>query len=198
PWSLGDEVARHARAWLDLRYRLLPYLWGCIEIATRTGLPVMRAMALAFPRDRAARAFEEQFMFGPSLLVAPILKPGHAVEVWLPEGGWYDFWTGQRVEGGRMLRIHNVPLDRLPVYVREGHIVALGRPVSHTGQIDRKHPIAEVRAYGMPANEPVAGDGVLSLRFEGPRVYLSGAGDASLRLYDCTATRESAAIAFGR
>ena len=198
PWSLGGEVARHARTWLDLRYRLLPYLWGCIEMATRTGLPVMRAMALAFPRDRAARAFEEQFMFGPSLLVAPILKPGHAVEVWLPEGGWYDFWTGQRVEGGRMLRAHHVPLDRLPVYVRDGHIVALGRAVSHTGQIDRKHPIDELRVYGMPSNEPVAGDGALALRFEGPRAYLSGAGQASLRVYDCTATRESTAIAFGR
>jgi hypothetical protein len=50
----------------------------------------------------------------------------------------------------------------------------------------------------MPTNEPVAGDGVLSLRFEGPRAYLSGAGDAGLRVYDCTAKRESTAIAFGR
>lgn len=198
PWSLGAEVARHARAWLDLRYRLLPYLWGCVEIATRTGLPVMRAMALAFPRDRAARAFEEQFMFGPSLLVAPVLKAGHAAEIWLPEGGWYDFWTGARIDGGRALRLANIPLDRLPVYVREGHVLALGRAVAHTGEIDRKNPIAEIRAYGMPATEPVVGEATLSLRFDGPRLILSGAPTAELHVYGCTATREGPAIVFAR
>jgi hypothetical protein len=137
-------------------------------------------------------------MFGPSLLVAPVLKAGHAVEIWLPEGGWYDFWTGARIDGGRALRLANIPLDRLPVYVREGHVLALGRAVAHTGEIDRKNPIAEIRAYGMPATEPVVGEATLSLRFDGPRLILSGAPTAELHVYGCTATREGPAIVFAR
>ncbi len=198
PWSLGEDVARHARAWLDLRYRLLPYLWGCVEIATRTGLPVMRAMALAFPKDRAARAFGEQYMFGPSILVAPILKPGGAVDVWLPEGDWYDFWTGTRIAGGRQMRVDNVPLDRLPVYVRAGHVLALGRSVAHTGEIDRRNPVAEIVAYGMPETPPVIGDGLLSLAAEGAGMAIDGAPDARLRAYDCVAVRQGKRIVFKR
>jgi alpha-D-xyloside xylohydrolase len=198
PWAQGDEVARHARAWMGLRYRLLPYLWGCVAVAVRTGLPVMRAMALAFPRDRAARGFEEQYMCGPSLLVAPIVKPGGAVDVWLPEGGWRDFWTGEKVAGGRQIRVRDVPLDRLPVYVREGQVIAFGRDVAHTGEIDRKAPVAEIAAYGFPEAEPVIGDGVLAFDVDGARTALSGAGNARLRLYGCTASREGGTIIFGR
>jgi alpha-D-xyloside xylohydrolase len=91
-----------------------------------------------------------------------------------------------------------VPLDRLPVYVREGHILALGKAVAHTGEIDRKNPVDEIRAYGMPTTAPVVGDGVLSLEFEGARAILSGAPDARLRVYEGTVAREGSVIVFGR
>ncbi|MFY7779779.1 MAG: glycoside hydrolase family 31 protein, partial [Tagaea sp.] len=197
PWALGDAVKRHARAWMTLRYRLLPYLWACARDAVRTQLPVMRAMALAFPKDRAARAFEEQFMCGPSLLVCPILKPGDAVDVWLPEGVWYDFWTGEKLAGGRQMRAANVPLDRLPVYVRGGHAIALGRAVMHTGEIDRNDPIEEIAFYGEPTITPLAGDGALTLDVERGRPILSGAPRAKLVGYGCTPRREAGRIVFG-
>lgn len=198
PWALGDDVARHARAWIALRYRLLPYLWGCVEIAARTGLPVMRAMALAFPRDRAARAFEEQFMCGPSILVAPIVKPGGAVDVWLPAGDWHDFWTGEPVAGGRQLRVENVPLDRLPVYVRTGHVIAMGRDVAHTGQIDRRAPFDEIVAYGLPSTTPVAADGLLTLEAEGLAMAVSGTGPVRVRTYGCRSRRDGTRVIFER
>ncbi|MCA3267652.1 MAG: glycoside hydrolase family 31 protein [Azospirillum sp.] len=197
PWALGDAVKRHARAWMTLRYRLLPYLWACARDAVRTQLPVMRAMALAFPKDRAARAFEEQFMCGPSLLVCPILKPGDAADVWLPEGTWYDFWTGEKLAGGRQMRAANVPLDRLPVYVRGGHAIALGRAVMHTGEIDRNDPIEEIAFYGEPTITPLAGDGALTLDVERGRPILSGAPRAKLVGYGCTPRREAGRIVFG-
>ena len=88
PWSYGEEAERAAMAALELRYRLLPYLWRAVQQASATGLPVQRAMALACPGDRVARSFENQFFCGDDLLVAPCLQPGGEVEVYLPAGRW--------------------------------------------------------------------------------------------------------------
>jgi alpha-D-xyloside xylohydrolase len=147
PWSFGDEAEAIARRWLDLRMRLVPYLHATARHAATSGLPVMRAMALAFPEDRVARGFETQFMCGEALLVVPIIRAGGGAEWWLPEGGWEDFWTGERHEGGRVLRLEGVPLDRLPVFGRAGASLPLGRVVQHTGEIDVANPVEELRAF---------------------------------------------------
>ena len=76
PWIFGDRVEAIVRDWLTLRYRLIPYLEGCLAEAERTGLPPMRAMPLAFPDQPESWAFDTQYLFGPDLLVAPILRPG--------------------------------------------------------------------------------------------------------------------------
>jgi alpha-D-xyloside xylohydrolase len=107
----------------------------------------MRAMPLSFPRDRAARVFDTQYLLGPSLLIAPVIRPGGRVEVWLPEGEWYDFWTGTRLDGPRAVEVM-APLDQIPVFGRAGHVVPLGRVVQHTGEIDPANPIEEHRAFG--------------------------------------------------
>ncbi len=189
PWSYGDEAESVARQWLDLRMRLVPYLHAVARDAASTGLPVMRAMALAFPDDRAARGFEEQFCCGPALLVAPILRPGGITELWLPAGGWYDLWTGERHEGGRLLRLSGLKLDRMPVFGREGHLLPLGRAVQHTGEIDAAHPVDEVVAFGLPAVPPLAGLG-LSLS----QGHLSGA--PRVRAMGCSAEADGAGWRF--
>lgn len=117
PWEFGPEAERIAREWLALRYRLIPYVEQCAAEASQSGLPVMRAMPLAFPADRVAWSFEEQYLFGPRFLVAPVLRPGGAVTVYLPAGEWVDFWTGERVTGPQLVE-RNMPLDRIPVYER--------------------------------------------------------------------------------
>jgi alpha-D-xyloside xylohydrolase len=147
PWSFGPEAEEIARRWLELRMRLVPYLHATAAEAVTTGLPVMRAMALAFPDDRIAHRFETQFMCGPALLVAPITQPGGGATLWLPDGVWHDFWTGARHDGGRVLRVAGVPLDRLPVFGRAGQELPLGRVVQHTGEIDAADPIEEVRRF---------------------------------------------------
>ncbi len=125
PWSYGPAAERHAMAALELRYRLLPYLLRTIEQAAATGLPVQRPMVLAFPGDRAAWAFEDQFMFGDDLLVAPCLQPDGRVTVYLPEGDWRRFPDG-RVFDGRRVHELRLALDQIAVFARPGASIALG------------------------------------------------------------------------
>lgn len=149
PWEFGEEAERVVRRWLEWRYRLLPYLEACAFEASRTGMPVARAMALAFPEDRLAWGFEEQYMLGPSLLVAPVIAPGGGARFYLPAGGWYDVWTGERMDGPLAVE-RSMPLDRIPVFGREGHILILGPAVQHTGELGSGPQIDEAWTFGTP------------------------------------------------
>jgi alpha-D-xyloside xylohydrolase len=159
PWWYGDEAVEIVRRYARLRYRMLPYIWAAAREATETALPVVRPMHLAFPHDPGAASIETQYMFGPSLLVAPVLNPEGRVRVYLPAGEvWYDFWTNERVEGGRWLHL-SVPLDTLPLYVRGDAIVAFGPEMEHTGQ-KRWEPL-ELRVWcEREAQARVGGEGV--------------------------------------
>jgi alpha-D-xyloside xylohydrolase len=149
PWAFGDEAQAIARQWIEFRYRLLPYLQHVIAQAVATGLPVMRAMPLAFPANALTRAYETQFMCGDALLVAPIVAAGGEVDVALPPGGWYDLATRQRVAGRQVIR-YRAALDRLPVFGREGFALPLGPVVQHTGEIDATRPLDALYVFGNP------------------------------------------------
>lgn len=150
PWAFGAEVEAVCRKWLAFRYRLVPYLETCAASATTTGMPVMRAMPLAFPRNALLRAYDTQFMCGDALLVAPVLRPGGEIEVALPPGHWYDLNTRQRYAGRQILR-YRATLDQFPVFGREGHVLPLGRAVQHTGEIDPAAPLELAWIFGKPA-----------------------------------------------
>lgn len=124
PWYFGEDAIRVAREFGLLRKRLLPYLMDCAREASATGWPLMRPMALEFPDDPACRAAETQYLLGPALLVVPVLEPGGHVEYYVPEGGWTDHFTGVRYEGPRWVT-DTVPLDRLPLLVRDGEVQPL-------------------------------------------------------------------------
>jgi alpha-D-xyloside xylohydrolase len=174
PWGLGEQTEQVARQWLLFRYRLIPYIYGAMEQAAATGLPLMRAMALAFPHDRAARAYEMQYLFGEALLVAPITAAGGSTEVWFPAGSaWYDLGTGERIEGGQARRVHKT-IDQLPVYGREGHILCLGPEVQHTGQINLQQPIDQVWLFGVPRHAPCVMQSAVSFKAAANGGWLSG------------------------
>ncbi len=168
PWHFGEEALRIVRAWLEWRYRLLPYLQACAIAAHETGLPVMRAMPLEFPADPLAATFDEQYMFGPAMLVAPVVKAGGAARVYLPPGGWFDLseeplrvaasrdraTDGQRIDGGRVIE-RVMALDRIPLYGREGALVPLGPVAQHTGELGRDVAITDVLVFGTPRPELV-------------------------------------------
>jgi alpha-D-xyloside xylohydrolase len=128
PWAFGAEALRIVKACAELRFRLFPYIYGAAHEAARTGLPVIRALPLAFPDDplsaAAAGPAELEYMFGPSLLVAPVYERGGRRAVYLPPGTWIDFWSGRRLKGPATLKLE-VPLDRIPVYVKAGAIIPM-------------------------------------------------------------------------
>ena len=180
PWTYGDEALAIAKRLLAFRYRLIPYIAGAAEQATRTGLPLMRAMPLAFPADRLARGFELQYLFGDALLFAPIVAPGGETTVYFPAGGnWYDVQTGECIAGGSVRSVSR-PLDQFALYGREGHVLALGRAVQHTGEIDLAAPIEEAWVFGLPMHAPCV------MRNAGvtfSNQVLTGVTDAQCRLF---------------
>ncbi|RTZ44749.1 glycoside hydrolase family 31 protein [Candidimonas sp. SYP-B2681] len=146
------ELVHH---WLQWRYRLVPYVLGIIEDAVRTGLPVQRSMALAFPADPVAQVWDTQYLLGPALLVAPAVKPGNQIQVYLPQGdAWWDLNTGWRYEGGTTWTVE-AGLDTLPVFGREGHMLCLGPAAQHTGEFNSARILDEVWMFGMPEHSPV-------------------------------------------
>lgn len=155
PSAFDAQTRELVRHWLQWRYRLVPYVLGIIEDAVRSGLPVQRSMALCFPGDTLAQAWDTQYMLGPALLVAPVLKPGKEVQVYLPKGeAWWDLNTGWRYEGGTTWTVQ-ADLDTLPIFGREGHMLCLGPTVQHSGEFNSARILDEVWMFGMPEHSPV-------------------------------------------
>ncbi len=171
PWYFGEEAEAITKEWLALRYRLLPYLQRQVREAAVSGMPVMRGMPLVFPDDRRAWGFELQYMLGDHLLVAPVLQAGGWVSLYLPEGGWYDYWSGERVEGNRVMDLQ-VPLDRLPLFVREGAVLAEGPAVQHTGELNANNRIQRVRVYGLPSAAALIHEPDLNLTVQAGKALL--------------------------
>ena len=149
PWVYGEEAEAIVRTWLRWRYQMIPYLQSCALEASQTGMPVMRAMPLAFPNDRVVWSFEEQYMLGPALLVAPVVEPGGFVRYYLPDGEWYDIWDETWVKGPQYIE-RQVPLDRIPVFGRKGQILPLGPAVQHTGELNPGLHLEQIWCFGEP------------------------------------------------
>jgi alpha-glucosidase (family GH31 glycosyl hydrolase) len=130
PWNIhertGDtDVIPVFRFYANLRMNLLPYIWSEAIKSSRSGLPLMRALPLEFPDDVQALDFPFQYLFGESLLVAPVAWEGCAsLEVYLPSGEWYDFWSGERHSGPKTVQ-YATPKSVIPVFVRAGSVIAL-------------------------------------------------------------------------
>ena len=122
PWNYGDDALRVFRMYSVLHMSLFPYRYAAAQESARNGLPMMRALVLMHQDDPEARVAETEYHFGPDLLVAPVLSPDTERAVYLPEGAWIDYWTGKRLAGRRTV-VASAPLDRIPLYVREGAIL---------------------------------------------------------------------------
>jgi alpha-glucosidase/alpha-D-xyloside xylohydrolase len=124
------------RTFLDLRYRLLPYTYSAVREAQTTGMPIVRALWLHHPDDPTAVARGDEYLWGRDLLVAPVVEHGATTRaVYLPHGRWYDFWLESATEGGREI-VRTVDLETMPLYVRAGAILPLGRVKQYTDEPD--------------------------------------------------------------
>ena len=165
PWVAGwpPEASLHrgdieeiCRKYLNLRYQLLPYIYSTAAHSHTEGMPMMRALWLAYPEDERACAIDDSYLWGDSLLVAPVYEKD-AIEraVYLPHGEWWNFWTLERARGGKSFTVP-APLDTLPLFVKAGAVV----------------PMDPVRQY---SSEPIDSPTILQI-FPG--------ADGLLRLYD--------------
>jgi alpha-glucosidase len=129
PWLLGDELKPVFKGYVKLRYRLLPYIYSSAHVAARTGLPMMRAMSLAFPDDAESDRLVQQYMFGDWFLTSAFIDTIH-----LPEGRWIDYWTGETHEGPKDLPAR-YPEDRGgPLFLKAGAIVPEWPEMEYVGQ----------------------------------------------------------------
>ena len=188
PWYFGEEAETITREWLGLRYRLLPYLERQVKEATVSGMPVMRSMVLAFPDQKRTWGFETQYMLGDHLLVAPVLQAGGKVTVCLPAGDWYDFFTGDKVTGDRVVEL-TMPRDRIPVFVRDGAVLALGPAVQHTGELSSENRIEKLQFYGLPTAGALRHEEQLALECGNEKAVIRGARDLPYEVYGSSATR---------
>lgn len=122
------------KKYLELRYRLLPYIYAAFKETCETGLPVMRALWLEYPDDPRAVARGDEYLFGRDLLIAPVVEQGAISRtLYLPRGTWYDFWTHEKHEGGREIS-RNVDLGTIPLYVRAGSVLPMGPLKQYTAE----------------------------------------------------------------
>lgn len=146
-WRFGEKLEREALKYLDLRYRMLPYIYAQAAAITFDASTIMRPLVMDFPSDRKALELKYEYMFGPSLLVAPVLAQGVKTwDVYLPDykPGWYDFWTGKKTVGGQTVNV-NSPIDQIPLFVKAGTILPLGPKKQFT--TEKVDDVTELRVY---------------------------------------------------
>ena len=124
-WEQPEAACRKL---LQMRMRLLPYLYSAYADYHDTGTPPARALVLDYPEDRATWTIDDQYMLGPSLMVAPLFTGQTTRSVYLPKGDWYDFWTHAKYSGGRRMEIEK-PGDEIPVFVKGDTLLPLADPV---------------------------------------------------------------------
>ncbi len=130
----NPQVEPICRKYLELRYRMLPYLYSTVHECATTGMPVMRALWLHYPDDPVAVARADEYLWGRHILVAPVVEKGATTRsVYLPRGYWYDFWTNDGVEGSREIN-RAVDLETMPLFVAAGTILPFGPIKQYTSE----------------------------------------------------------------
>ncbi|NJC20988.1 alpha-glucosidase (family GH31 glycosyl hydrolase) [Arthrobacter pigmenti] len=145
PYLYGEEATEINRNYLQLRQRLMPYIYTLAQESHATGMPMMRSMALEYPQDPNSYSAEanNQFLLGEDYLVAPVFKDSDIRNgIYLPAGEqWVDYWTGKIYEGGQVLNGVAAPLEQLPIFVRSGALVPQGITARNASLVPEDSPI---------------------------------------------------------
>lgn len=132
-YKFAPETLRICRSYIRLRYRLMPYIYGQAADAVAQSLPLLRALVIEYQDDPTVRNLADQYLFGDSLLVAPIFSEDNRRRVYLPQGVWTDWWTGHRTTGPVWLDVE-AGLETLPLYIREGAVIPVGPVMNYVGE----------------------------------------------------------------
>ena len=142
PWFY-PAIAPMVKKWWKLRYKLLPYIYEQSKKATHSGYAVLRALIFEHPADKMCWHIDDEYYFGDDFLVAPVMNSEDCRDVYLPEGEWVNFFTGERIRGGQWLKGVKVPLDEMSVYVREGAVIPVyPEDVDCTDEMDLDKSVA--------------------------------------------------------
>src|SRR5699024_5033434 len=134
PWNYGEEAQRIFKKYDRMRYRFIPYIYSEAWEMHNTGMPLMRALVLEYQDDENVYGIDDEYLFGDNLLVAPVTTKGAKTRiVYLPEGIWYDYWTGEEFQGQQY---HNIvtPLEKLPLFVKAGGILPQRNNIESLGE----------------------------------------------------------------
>ncbi|TGA99160.1 DUF5110 domain-containing protein [Sporolactobacillus shoreae] len=145
PWAFDEETEAINRKYIQLRYRLLPYLYDILHDEETTGLPMIRPLLMHYQDDPKTYEINDEFLCGENILVAPVVGQGERARmVYLPEGNrWVDFWTKGIVEGGQYI-VRDAPLDVCPIYIKEGSILPLYPVQNFVGEKQIKQLTLEI------------------------------------------------------
>ncbi|MEZ4798245.1 MAG: glycoside hydrolase family 31 protein [Flavobacteriales bacterium] len=126
PWSYGEETEAIAKYYIHLRYRLLPYLYSAFYENSLTGIPVNRSLAMMYPHSDMVykEQYQNEFLFGKNILIAPVTSDAKMAKVYLTKGEWYDFHNDKKYAGEQEILVE-APLYRLPIFIKAGSIIPM-------------------------------------------------------------------------
>ena len=134
PWAFGQAYTPSAKAAIELRYQLLPYLYTTFWQYVQKGTPVIRSLSFYDQMDENTLDKEVEFMLGDHILAAPVIEPNvKKVKVYLPKGIWYDYWTGEKYKGGQSIK-YKVSLETFPMFVKAGAAIPHYPVMQYTGE----------------------------------------------------------------
>ena len=146
PWAFDEETEEINRKYIKLRYKFIPYLYDLYRKCELTGAPIIRPLLFNYENDKNTYEINDQFLFGDSILVAPVVEQGARQRmVYLPEGdNWIDYWTKEEIKGGQYI-IKSAPLDTCPIYVKAGSIIPVYEEQNYIGE--KQQDILNLEVY---------------------------------------------------
>lgn len=134
PWNYGDEALKIFKQYDEMRYRLIPYMYAHAYQLYETGMPIMRALVLDYQDDVNVYDIADQYMFGESMMICPVTTKGAQTRVvYLPEGEWYNYWTGKKTAGKKYINVVS-PIDQMPIFIKAGAIIPRQEVVQYVGE----------------------------------------------------------------
>jgi len=182
PWRYGAEALTIFTQYDQLRYRLIPYLYAAYFESYRTGSPVMQAMVFNYPQDVNTYNIDDQYFFGDQMMVCPVtVKGAKSRVIYLPEGEWVDYWTGEKFRG-RTNILALTPLAKLPVYIKAGAIIPMQPDMQYFGEKPLDPLILDIYPSGNSSYKIYEDDG-MSLKYQ--------KGEFAQTLIKCSDTNDS-------
>lgn len=137
PWCFGEDTLEITRKYIKLRYKLITYLYNIMRESSISGEPIIRPLFYHYQNDEKTYNINDQFLFGENILICPITRPNTNTRmVYLPEGDWYDYWTKERLVGGKYI-IKEADINTLPIFIKNGSIIPMDEEMNYIGENEK-------------------------------------------------------------